>query len=617
MARRPTHLQSSPIPVRRSPGGQRTVRGLVLGLFGLWWGASALAQAPLSDGPIRVGERCPDVRLADLEGRPWPPPTSAPPKLLYLVWFSTGCPATTAALAELKAIAAWAQSHSVAWALVNGHGEDPDDIRTWAKEREFDLTHIAIDEDAAFGRAMGVVKVPTGIVIDEQRRLRYRGRVFERFVTRELRTAEAGRRDLALALEQVLGGNRVEQPEVPGAGCVLPAARQIEPPSEFDFARDIQPLLTKHCIECHRVGGAAPMSLETPRKARAFASDIAEVVASHMMPPWPEDGDGLGFVGDRRMPIPEQQAILRWARAGGPIGTAPEPTGSEVPMAADPPSAATRLSFGAFEVPPHGDDLMFLRGAALPSGLGSSLRGATFEVSDRSVVAELILTLVPKAKLPSTALGEADFWNLLLRGDAQWVAAYAPQAVHSLPAPTASFAVAPDSEWLLGLRVRPNGVRTQLEVAIAIHSAEASASFRVRSSAVELSDFEVPANHPRHIVRREVVLPAAAELHAIYPVGSPLVRLLELKSFLPSASVHVVYRNPHWNTFWRGPLTLETPRSFPTGTRFRLTALFDNSTANPRNPKRPALVLRSRTGDPLTRAAVLLQWIEAAESSQK
>ncbi|MGD8280532.1 MAG: hypothetical protein PVF69_05225, partial [Gemmatimonadota bacterium] len=55
---------------------------------------------------------------------------------------------------------------------------------------------------------------------------------------------------------------------------------------EVTFTRDVAPILYENCVECHREGSFAPMSLMTYDNARRYAARIRSRVAARQMPPW-------------------------------------------------------------------------------------------------------------------------------------------------------------------------------------------------------------------------------------------------------------------------------------------------------------------------------------------
>ncbi|HTG13897.1 MAG TPA: hypothetical protein VK747_01375, partial [Blastocatellia bacterium] len=55
------------------------------------------------------------------------------------------------------------------------------------------------------------------------------------------------------------------------------------------FAKDVAPILIKRCVECHRSGEIAPMSLLSYQEVRPWAKSIRQRVVDRSMPPWAAD----------------------------------------------------------------------------------------------------------------------------------------------------------------------------------------------------------------------------------------------------------------------------------------------------------------------------------------
>lgn len=88
------------------------------------------------------------------------------------------------------------------------------------------------------------------------------------------------------------------------------------------FAKDVAPIFQAKCEECHRPGTAAPMSLITYEQVRPWAKDIKERVVKRQMPPWHID-ENVGvrhFSNDRSLSHAEIDTVVRWVDAGAPKG---------------------------------------------------------------------------------------------------------------------------------------------------------------------------------------------------------------------------------------------------------------------------------------------------------
>jgi hypothetical protein len=94
------------------------------------------------------------------------------------------------------------------------------------------------------------------------------------------------------------------------------------------FTRDVEPLVQRHCQECHRPGGEAPFSLLAFADCAERGEMIAEVVAQQRMPPWYASPGHGEFANDRRLSADERQVILDWVLGGmarGDAAAAPPP----------------------------------------------------------------------------------------------------------------------------------------------------------------------------------------------------------------------------------------------------------------------------------------------------
>ncbi|HEX8185283.1 MAG TPA: cytochrome c, partial [Blastocatellia bacterium] len=96
------------------------------------------------------------------------------------------------------------------------------------------------------------------------------------------------------------------------------------------FAKDVAPIFYKNCVQCHRTGEIAPMSLMTYKEARPWARSIKEKVATREMPPWHADPHVGQFANDRRLSQKDVDTIVAWvdqgAKEGNPKELPPAPS---------------------------------------------------------------------------------------------------------------------------------------------------------------------------------------------------------------------------------------------------------------------------------------------------
>jgi mono/diheme cytochrome c family protein len=90
--------------------------------------------------------------------------------------------------------------------------------------------------------------------------------------------------------------------------------------ADVTFNNDVAPILFKNCVQCHRPGEAAPMSLLSYKEARPWACSIREKVLSREMPPWHADPHVGQFSNAPRLTQAEIDTITAWVDGGAKEG---------------------------------------------------------------------------------------------------------------------------------------------------------------------------------------------------------------------------------------------------------------------------------------------------------
>ena len=100
------------------------------------------------------------------------------------------------------------------------------------------------------------------------------------------------------------------------------SVRSAEAQATPTFSKDVAPILYHSCVNCHRPGQIAPMSLLTYESARPWARSIKERVMRREMPPWHIDQTvGIKeYKDDPSLSDAQIQTIVRWADGGAPQG---------------------------------------------------------------------------------------------------------------------------------------------------------------------------------------------------------------------------------------------------------------------------------------------------------
>lgn len=239
------------------------------------------------------------------------------------VFTTTSCPLVRRSIPKLVELDARLASQGVQFVAINvGTDDTIRDMAAQAIELNAAFPFVK-DTDLSCVAALGVKRTPEVAVLDSQHRLVYRGRIDDQLRLGGARPAPT-RKDLELALTEILAGTPVTVPETPVDGCVIESRPSSQAGSTPTYHADVAPILTKRCTGCHAAGQAAPFALESYEQAAAHAAMIAEVTEDQRMPPWYANPRHGKFQNDPTLSREERQVLKQWAQTGRAAGTASE-----------------------------------------------------------------------------------------------------------------------------------------------------------------------------------------------------------------------------------------------------------------------------------------------------
>jgi hypothetical protein len=99
-----------------------------------------------------------------------------------------------------------------------------------ARTYQLDAWPVIVDRDHRIVRAAGVEIAPEAAIVSADGRVRYRGRIDDRFVTWGEARRQPRTHDLRDALEALLAGRPAAQPEAPPVGCIIGDLSAVSPP---------------------------------------------------------------------------------------------------------------------------------------------------------------------------------------------------------------------------------------------------------------------------------------------------------------------------------------------------------------------------------------------------
>ena len=202
-----------------------------LALLLLLAATSAVAQEEEEHGPptLAIGVTAPDFCLKGIDDRTHCLKDYAAAKVLMIAFICNHCPTSQLYETRIKQIAADYKDRGAAVVAIEPNnpnavrldemgytdvGDSFDEMKIRAAYRDFNFPYLYDGEDQKISNLYGPTATPHVFIFDQERKLRYEGRV-----DNNPREPLVTRRDARLALDAVLAGKTVEIAKTPAVGC--------------------------------------------------------------------------------------------------------------------------------------------------------------------------------------------------------------------------------------------------------------------------------------------------------------------------------------------------------------------------------------------------------------
>jgi hypothetical protein len=460
------------------------------------------------------------------------------------------------------------------------------------------------DIDNKLADRVRVDRVGEVLVLDAERRLRYRGALDDQYARGAFKD-QPTRAYLAEALEAVLAGEPVATPLTAIVTCPIERVRpngtkssplragaevarlrrrsspECKDVGPVTFATDVAPLLRDRCQACHRAGEAAPFSLTSYNDARRHARSIREVIDQGLMPPWGADCRYGSFTNDRSLTDRDRAVFLAWVDQGMPAGdlsglpASPEPRHGwtigvpdfvfEMPEAFDVPASGT-VPIQRFLVPTRLSEDVWVQSAQAMPG-------------DRAVVHHICVFIVD----PAIASGPGGDKESRRRERPELVC-FAPGEMPCLYPDGIAKKLPAGSILEIQVHYQPVGVPRFDRSSVGIRLAREPVRQMAVTRSASHRDFTLPPGVADLEVRAEYTLLEDGCLLSLTPHMHYRGRDFRYEAVFPDGRRDVLLFVPHYDYNWQDVYRLAEPVNLPRGTRIECIAHFDNSAANPVNP---------------------------------
>jgi peroxiredoxin len=571
----------------------------------LWTGISVClavqGMAQINRRPAATGQAAEKplgaISWQDIQGKTYDLSLVRQNKATVFFFSSTQCPIANIYTPRMVEIGKEFQSRGVQFFLVNSNREDTLPVlKQYAARRGFPYP-VVKDNGTQLADHLAAHRTPEAIILDSNAVVRYRGAIDD-----NQKRERVARDYVRNALKAILADKPVPITRSLAFGCDI-FRDHVEPKTtaaKYTYARDVAPILYQNCLSCHRTGEAAPFPLETYQQAKTWASAIKVYTARRAMPPW-KAVEGYGDFHDARRLTEAQIATLaKWADSGAPAGDL-----SKAPKLPPPPKEGWTLGTpdmvlsanAPYTLGAEGND--DYRHFVLPVATDKDfyLRGIEFRPDNRAIVHHIIVFFDLSGK--SVELDKADPAPGYSVNDGTggigvpfdqsiWVAGWAPGNTPNLLPEGMAFKLPRGAKVVMQVHYHRNGQVEKDQTKIGFYLTEENKVDKVVMTDMVINPWlDIKPGLANQKVTARHTLRQDTEIIAVMPHMHMLGREMKIKAVLPDNSqVPMIYIND-WDFNWQETYRYKKFLRLPKGTRLELTALYDNTEQNPRQPSHP------------------------------
>jgi mono/diheme cytochrome c family protein len=362
-----------------------------------------------------------------------------------------------------------------------------------------------------------------------------------------------------------------------------------QPSSGISYYQHVEPILEKHCVQCHQAGEVGPFALDTLAAARQHAQQIVAVTQARYMPPWKPVEPGLRFRHERRLTEAEIGVLANWVKTGMRAGVARRKVNGR--KAAMTPADRTWTMPRPFVIPAEGEDPY--RCFVVPTGEKEVryIHSFAFQPGNRRVVhhALFFFDLGGAARrLDEEAEGEGypcfGSPGFLPAGS---LGGWSPGYSRLTMPPGTAVRVPPGADLVMQLHYQPTGRPEEDQSRLYVYFAPGPPARRLIDIGLSSRDIDIPAGEADYRVTDWFETPVDVDLWQIIPHAHLLAREMRAWFVDPEGQRHPVLTITDWDFNWQDIYQLEKPLRLRAGSRLEMEIRYDNSAANPRNPNSP------------------------------
>ncbi len=543
------------------------------------------------------------LHWSDITGKSYQSTDLRSNKSTVFIFTSTQCPISSIYTPRINKLVSTFNNRGVQFFIVNSNQEDSvETVRKFANDREIRCP-VVKDKGTELADALSANSTPEAVVIDSDFIVRYRGRIDD-----NTEVEKVIRPYLHDALIAILAGKPILRSRTLAVGCAIfrDSGKVMEASQGSPtYAHDAAPIIFSHCVSCHRPGENGPFSLTTYQQAKTWASAIQQYTARKVMPPWKPVNDNDVFLDSHALSEKEIGILASWADSGAPLGDAnsvpPLPTYA----------ASTSWKMGkpdiimqpktAYHLSPEGKDVY--RNYVFPQEFSQDqfVRAVEFKEDNRAIVHHIVVYIDRSGMAASLDNREKEpGYTVSGTGigvgveDTDWLTLWTPgsNSARIFPAGTA-YKVPAGARMVLQVHYHKTGrIETDQSRAGIFFTPAASVKQEIKMEPILNAFFKLEPGKSDQEVTKSYHIQQNLHVWAVMPHMHMLGKRMKMEAVLPDGKQIPLITINDWDFNWQDLYRFKTPIALPKGSRIDVTALYDNTEQNPRQPSHPPRMVR-------------------------
>lgn len=369
---------------------------------------------------------------------------------------------------------------------------------------------------------------------------------------------------------------------------------------EVTFAKDIAPIVFKHCTSCHRPGEIAPFALTTYDEVQARGPFIKYVTTSKYMPPWKPQAGLQHYQKENFLSDDQITLITKWVDQGMPRGNVDEEP--ELPVYPDGSQVGTPdmvVSFSQSYVH-KGDGIDEYRYFVIPTNLAEDRYLTALEVrpGNKKIVHHTLVwadstnasqeadAATPEYGFEGSAASTASNLNNQLPG-------YVPGQKPIVYKDGLAIRVPKGSDLLLQMHYAPAFSDEKDSTTVNLFFAKVPTTRAVQSYVMlpvppilQNDIFIIPANQVKTF-HGILPIPVKTTMLGLGPHCHLLGQNWHVFAIRPGNDTVQLIKINEWDFNWQGSYHFVKPVILPAGSTLHAIATYDNTVNNINNPNDP------------------------------